>query len=57
MARGDEITDGTSMLARRIEHVQSGQHSDFGELGGSMEFVRAFGAMAEDQSTPWKADE
>ena len=41
----------------RVEHVQSGEHSDFVELEGIMEFVRAFGAMAEDQSTPSKADE
>jgi hypothetical protein len=41
----------------RIEHLQSGQHSDFVELEGIMQSVRALEAMAEDQSTSWKADE
>jgi hypothetical protein len=40
----------------RIEHVQSGQHADFVELEGIMEFVRAFGVMAKDQTELWKAD-
>ena len=41
----------------RIEHVQSGQRSDFVELEGILEFVRALGAMADDQATARKADE
>jgi hypothetical protein len=41
----------------RIEHVQSGQRADFVELQGILEFVRAFGVMAEDQMTPWRADQ
>ena len=41
----------------RIEHVQSGQCADFVELQGILEFVRALGVMAEDQMTPWKADQ
>ena len=40
----------------RIEHVQSGQRADFVELEGITEFVQAFGVMAEDQMTPWRAD-
>jgi hypothetical protein len=40
----------------RVEHVQSGEHSDFVELEGIRVFVRAFGVMAEDQNTPSKAD-
>jgi hypothetical protein len=40
----------------RIEHVQSGQHADFVELEGIMEFVQAFGVMAKDQTELWKAD-
>jgi hypothetical protein len=41
----------------RIEHVQSGQRTDFVELQGILEFVQAFGVMAEDQVTPWRADQ
>ena len=40
----------------RIEHVQSSQRADFVELKDILEFVRAFGVMAEDQMTPWRAD-
>jgi hypothetical protein len=40
----------------RIEHVQSGQRAEFVEFEGILEFVRAFGVMAEDQMAPWKAD-
>ena len=39
-----------------IEHVQSGQRADFVELQGILEFVRAFGVMAEDQMTPCEVD-
>lgn len=41
----------------RIEHVQSGQYTDFVELEDLLEFVRAFGALPEDQMTPRKADQ
>jgi hypothetical protein len=41
----------------RIEHVQSGQHADFLDLGGVLDFVRGFGVMAEDRISPYQADE
>ena len=41
----------------RIEHVQSGQRADFVELQGILEFVRAFGVMAEDLMSPGRADQ
>ena len=40
----------------RIEHVQSGQRADFVELQSILEFVRAFGVMAEDQMTLCEVD-
>ena len=40
----------------RIEHVQSGQRAEFVEFQGILEFVRAFGVMAEDQLAPCKVD-
>ena len=40
----------------RIEHVQSGQRTDFVELQSILEFVRAFGVMAEVQMTPCEVD-
>ncbi len=41
----------------RIEHVQSGQRTDFVTLEGIIEFVQAFGVVAGDQMTPWEADQ
>ena len=41
----------------RIEHVQSGQHADFVELRGILEFVRDLGVMAEGQMTTYKAEQ
>jgi hypothetical protein len=41
----------------RIEHVQSGQRADFVELADVLDFVQGLGVMAEDQMTPWKADQ
>jgi hypothetical protein len=36
----------------RIEHVQSGQHADFVDLEGVLEFVQGLGVMAEDRVSP-----
>ena len=41
----------------RIEHVLSGQRCDFVELEEILEFVRAFGAMADDQTSAKEVDE
>jgi hypothetical protein len=36
----------------RIEHVQSGESVAFLGLDGMLEFVRRFGAIADDESRP-----
>jgi hypothetical protein len=41
----------------RIEHVQSGQHTDFVELGAILEFVRRFGVMTEARDPPGQGDQ
>jgi hypothetical protein len=41
----------------RIEHVQSGQYTDFLDLPSILDFVRALGVMADDQVSPPRADE
>ena len=41
----------------RIEHVQSGQRADFVSLEDMVAFVRASGAMAEEQAGPARTSE
>lgn len=36
----------------RIEHVQSGESAAFFGLDGMLDFVRRFGAMADDEREP-----
>ena len=41
----------------RIEHVQSGESAAFLGLDGMLDFVRRFGAMADDRSRPARKEE
>jgi len=41
----------------RIEHVQSGKSAAFLDLSGILDFVRRFGAMADDERRPAGEDE
>jgi len=41
----------------RIEHVQSGESAAFLDLNGMLDFVRRFGAMADDERGPTGEDE
>ena len=41
----------------RIEHVQSGESATFLDLNGMLDFVRRFGAMADDEREPAGEDE
>jgi hypothetical protein len=40
----------------RIEHVQSGESAAFLGLDGMLDFIRSFGAMADDASRPVEKD-
>ena len=52
-----EWSAAASRWRGRIEHVQSGQHADFVELAGVLEFLQRLGVMAEDRVAPCQADE
>ena len=41
----------------RIEHVQSKESATFLDLNGMLDFVRRFGAMADDERGPAGEDE
>jgi len=41
----------------QIEHVQSGESAAFLDLNGMLDFVRRFGAMADDERRPAGEDE
>ncbi len=41
----------------RVEHVQSGESAAFLDLNGMLDFVRRFGAMADDEREPAGEDE
>ena len=41
----------------RVEHVQSGESAAFLDLNGILDFVRRFGAMADDERGPAGEDE
>jgi hypothetical protein len=41
----------------RIEHVQSGRHTDFLDLAGVSAFIQSVGVMADRPAFPQRADE